>query len=91
MMNPSSRSNKALEGRSLDIEEIRLIADLRVMHTKVNELFSVVEYLKRRHRESEIVAYADYEVLADDIRRADQIYLWFVKVKEERDSASTGD
>ena len=35
--------------------------------------------------------YADYEVLADDIRKVDQIYLWFVKVKEERDSASLGD
>ena len=91
MMNPSSRSNKDLDGRSLDVQEIRLIADLRVMHTKVNELHSIVEYLRRRHAESDIVKYADYEVLADDIRKSDAIYLFFVKVKEERDSATLGD
>jgi len=90
-MNPSQRSNKELYVRSLDIDEIRLISDLRIMHTKVNELHSIVEYLKKRHAEADIVKYADYDVLADDIRKSDSIYLWFVKIKEERDSASLGD
>jgi hypothetical protein len=90
-MNPSSRPNKDLVGRSLDVEEIRLIADLRVMHSKVNELYGIVEYLKKRHAESDIVKYADYEVLAEDIRKSDAIYLWFVGVKESRDSAGLRD
>ena len=90
-MNPSPRFNKDLDGHALDVEEVRLVADLRIMHTKVNELFSVVEYLRKRHSDSDIVKYADYEVLADNIRKSDQIYLWFVKVKEERDSAGLGD
>ena len=90
-MTPSPRSNKDLDGRSLDVEEVRLVSDLRIMHTKVNELFSVVEYLRKRHSDSDIVKYSHYEVLADDIRKSDQIYLWFVKVKEERDSAGLGD
>ena len=90
-MNASPRSNKGLDGHTLDIEEIRLIADLRVMHTKVNELHGIIEYLKKRHAESDIVKYADYDLLAEDIRKSDEIYLWFVKVKEERDSASLGD
>jgi len=91
MMNPSPRRNKDLDGRSFDIDEIRLIADLRIMHTKVNELYTLVEYLKKRHDESDVVKYADYEVLSDEIRKSDAIYLWFVGVKEARDSAALGD
>jgi len=91
MMNPSPRRNKDLDGCSFDIDEIRLIADLRVMHTKVNELHSIIEYLKTRHGESDIVKYADYAVLADDIRKSDEIYLWFVQVKEERESVKSAD
>ena len=90
MMTPSSRSKDGTE-RWLSIDEVRIVSDLRIMHTKVNELFSIVEYLRRRHDEASTVKYADYEVLADDIRKVDQIYWWFVKVKEERDSASLGD
>lgn len=88
MMTPS-RSKDATE-RWLNIEEVRLVSDLRIMHTKVNELYSVVEYLRRRHDEAAIVKYADYDVLSDDIRKVDEIYLWFVKVKEERDASSLG-
>ena len=91
MINPHPRSKKDLDSRPLHIEEIRLIADLRVMHTKVTELHSIVEYLKKRHTDSDIVKYADYGAMADDIRKSDVIYLWFVRVKEERDSASLGD
>ena len=90
MMTPSSRSKDGTE-KTLNIDEVRLVSDLRIMHTKVNELFSIVEYLRRRHDEADIVKYADYDVLADDIRKVDEIYLWFVRVKEERDAASLGD
>lgn len=90
MMTPSSRSKDGTE-RWLTIEEVRIVSDLRIMHTKVNELYSIVEYLRRRHDEASTVKYADYEVLADDIRKVDQIYLWFVKVKEERDATSPSD
>jgi len=90
-MNSSPRSNKDLDGRSLNVDEIRLIADLRVMHSKVSELYGIVEYLKKRHAESDIVKYADYEVLSEDIRKSDAIYLWFVGVKEARDSAALAD
>ena len=91
MMNPSPRSRKDLDGRALNVNEIRLVADLRIMHTKVNELYSIVDYLEKGHDEAVIVKYADYHVLTDDIRKSDEIYLWFVKVKEERDSVTLGD
>lgn len=89
-MTPPLRSKDGTE-RSLSVDEIRLVSDLRIMHTKVNELYSIVEYLRRRHDEASTVKYADYDVLTDDIRKVDEIYLWFVKVKEERDAAAPGD
>ena len=68
----------------LTIEETRLIADLRIMHSKVNELFQIVTVLKRRHPEIAIRKYADHKMLDDDIKRVDELYLWFINVKEAR-------
>jgi hypothetical protein len=67
----------------LDIEEVRLIADLRIMHSKVHELFEVVSVLKRGREENFIRKYADHVMLEKDIQRVDEIYLWFVRLKEE--------
>jgi len=69
-------------GQPLDIDEIRLVADLRIMHAKVDELFQVVSNLKRRHNEADIRRYADEPILEEDISRVDQIYLWFISLKE---------
>lgn len=81
-MNPKG-SRKRKEPESFDIEEIRLISDLRIMHSKIDELYGIVQNLKRRHSEGSIVEYADPSVLPENISRVDEIYLWFVKVKEE--------
>jgi hypothetical protein len=81
-MNPK-RSAKRKEEESHDIEEIRLISDLRILHSKIDELYGIVENLKRRHGEGSIVEYADSSVLPENIRRIDEIYLWFVRLKEE--------
>ena len=69
--------------RFLRIEEIRVVADLRIMHSKINELFQVVSILKRRHPEMAIREYADQRMLDEDIKRVDEIYLWFIGLKEE--------
>jgi len=71
------------KGRQLDIDEMRLIADLRIMHSKVHELFEVVSVLKRGHEENYIRRFADHVILEKDIQRVDEIYLWFVSLKEE--------
>src|SRR5438874_9218865 len=89
MMTPNPK--KDADGRSLDVEEIRLVSDLRIMHSKVDELNNVVQNLKRRHSEADILKYSDYEVLSHNIHTVDEIYLWFVKVKEERDGSKLGD
>jgi hypothetical protein len=79
-----SPMKKSPNDRYLKIDEIRLVSDLRIMHSKVNELFQVVHTLKRRHAESAIRQYADHVALEEDIKRVDEIYLWFVGMKEER-------
>jgi hypothetical protein len=75
--------HKPAHGRALDIEEIRLISDLRIMHSKIDEVYSMANSLKRRHDEGAIVEYSDRGILAENISRVDEIYLWFVKIKEE--------
>jgi hypothetical protein len=71
------------DARPLTLDEIRLVSDLRIMHAKVDELFQIVSNLKRRHNEADVRLYADTPVLEEDISRVDQIYLWFVSLKEE--------
>ena len=66
-----------------NIDEMRLIADLRIMHSKVHELFEVISVLKRGNEESFIRRYADHVMLEKDIQRVDEIYLWFISLKEE--------
>ena len=77
------QSNRALEDRWLTIEEVRIVSDLRIMHAKVAELSQLVLALKERIDESDIVKYADQPLLTQDIHSVDEIYLWFVKLKEE--------
>ena len=79
MMNPK----RTIEKRDLSIEEVRIVSDLRIMHAKVDELYHLVTALKARHDEADIVKYADQPILTEDIQKVDNLYLWFVKVKEE--------
>ncbi len=82
MMNPK-RTQHSVQDRWLTIEETRIVSDLRIMHSTVDELYQVVQALKRRHDESAVVKYAGQPILTEDIRKVDEIYLWFVKLKEE--------
>lgn len=81
-MKNSNHSNQPVPNRWLDIDEVRLVSDLRIMHSKVDELYQIVNNLKRRHSEAEIHKYADQPVLTEDIAHVDEIYLWFVSLKE---------
>ncbi len=77
------RFDQPVEDRWLDIHELRLVSDLRIMHSKVDELFHLVSNLKTRYSETDIRKYADGAVLENDIKRVDEIYLWFVSLKDE--------
>ena len=74
---------KNTRGRWLDVDEIRVVADLRIMHSKVDDLYQIVANLKRRHSESDIVAYADQPVLNEDISARGR-YLFVVCAPERR-------
>ncbi len=87
-MNPRRPSSKYSDDQPDRIEEIRLISDLRIMHAKVDELHHIVTNLKRRHDEGAIHKYADRRVLAENIGKVDEIYLWFLSLK---DSSTNGD
>ena len=83
MMTKGKHANQEIDGRWLDVDEIRLIADLRIMHSKVDELYQVVTNLKRRHDDDSIHKYADQRVLTEDIDRVDELYMWFLRLKEQ--------
>jgi hypothetical protein len=59
----------------MDLEKLRLVSDLRIMHSKVDELHHIVSNLRQRHSESDVIEFADESVLAENIRRVDEIYL----------------
>lgn len=82
-MNP--RAADAAHRPSLSVEEVRLIADLRFMHAEVDGLYHFVDSLKRRHSEADVHKYSDARALAEDIRKVDELYLWFIKLKEHHD------
>jgi hypothetical protein len=82
-MKKSEPAKRTLTPRGLDIEEIRLVADLRIMHSKVDELYQIVANLKRRHSGADIHKYADQPLLNEDIARVDDMYGWFVTLKYE--------
>jgi len=83
-MKKSEHTNKPLRERWLDVDEVRLVSDLRIMHSKVDELYQIVANLKRRHSGGDIHKYADQSVLNEDISRVDEIYLWFVSLKDQQ-------
>lgn len=86
-MKKSDHTNQPVSQRWLDVDEVRLVADLRIMHSKVDELYQIVANLKRRHSGSDIHKYADQPVLNEDIARVDEIYLWFVSLKEKENNS----
>ena len=83
MMVKGKQANEDIANRWLDVQEVRLIADLRVMHSKVDELYQIVTNLKRRHDDDAIYKYADQPVLSEDIARVDEMYMWFLRLKEQ--------
>ncbi|HVG90557.1 MAG TPA: hypothetical protein VNB54_03615, partial [Alphaproteobacteria bacterium] len=59
--------SKASDEGPLNLEEVRLVADLRIMHAKVFELFEIVSVIKKRHDEGAIRRCSDHVMLDQDI------------------------
>jgi hypothetical protein len=69
--------------RWLEIREVRLVSDLRIMHARVDDLYHIVNSLQHHHDEEDIYKYADAPILAEDIQKVEKIYMWFIALKEE--------
>jgi hypothetical protein len=69
--------------RWLDVDEIRLVSDLRIMHSKVSDLYQAMQSIRSRHQETSVLMYADQPLLSEEIAKVDEIYLWYVKLKDE--------
>jgi hypothetical protein len=77
-----AHDEKALSPRQ--IHEARVIADLRIMHSMVSQLYNHVRDLHDRYSEQDVIRYADQELLTLDIRRNDETYQFFVNLAEQR-------
>ncbi len=69
----------------LTLREVRIVADLRVMHAKVDELYQVVRSLQVNHGDVDVHTYADPPRLSDDIKKVMDIYVWFEKLRERKE------
>jgi flagellar assembly factor FliW len=65
------------------VDEVRLVADLRIMHARVYEIYNVCNMIRSRHTEKKVVEYADPMVLNDDIQKMQQVSNWFLQVQGE--------
>ncbi|HEY0565809.1 MAG TPA: hypothetical protein VGC88_09505 [Terriglobales bacterium] len=74
-----------LENRSLNVEEIRLVGDLRYMHNRVLELIALVREIRERHPTTDVVRYADRPLLELDIQRVDEAYQYYLDIRQELD------
>ncbi|MGB7555454.1 MAG: hypothetical protein WBM04_13865 [Candidatus Korobacteraceae bacterium] len=66
------------------IHETRIVADLRIMHSMVSQLYHHIRDLHDRYTEPDIIGYADQDLLTVDIKRNDETYQFFVALAEQR-------
>jgi len=71
-----------IAGRWLNVDEIRVIADLRIMHSKVSELKSIVSSLRARYDARDVVEYSEETILAENIARMHEVYLLYLALKK---------
>ena len=58
---------------ALGVDQIRLISDLRILHSKVDELLTIMERIRKRQDTEAVSEFADRAALTDDINAVDKI------------------
>ena len=84
-----NRPSKRKAETALGVDQIRLISDLRILHSKVDELLTIMDRIRKRHDLEAVIEFSDRKALTDDIHAVDQIYMWFVKLDEQRAGKNT--
>ena len=52
------------------------------------EQMTIVKHIRKRHDPEAVVEFADRAALTDNINAVDKIYMWFVKLDEQRSGRS---
>ena len=82
LRNKQEESGSELNSRQ--VHEARVIADLRIMHSMVSQLYHHIRDIHQWYTEEDIIRYADQHLLTLDIQRNDETYRFFVSLAEER-------
>ncbi len=64
-----------MANRHLD-DDTKMIADIRVLHSKIQELHHGVDTLRKRYPDQDLIRYADIDQVEDDAEKLRQIHTW---------------
>ena len=66
---------------NLTLQEIRLVADLRLVHSAANNLLGIIGQIKTRHSHAKVAELADPMALLVTIREVEEVRDWLVELK----------
>ncbi len=66
---------------NLTLEEIRLVADLRLLHSAANNLLGIIGQIKTRHSHAKVEELADPIALLVTVREVQEATDWLVGLK----------
>jgi hypothetical protein len=66
---------------NLTLQEIRLVADLRLLHSAANNLLGIIGQIKTRHSQAKVEELADPIALLVTIREVQQATDWLTGLK----------
>jgi hypothetical protein len=71
-----------MEMENLTLEEIRLVADLRLLHSAANNLLGIIGQIKTRHSQAKVEELADPIALLVTVREVQEATDWLVGLKQ---------
>jgi hypothetical protein len=67
---------------NLTLQEIRLVADLRLLHSAANNLLGIIGQIKTRHSQVKVEELADPVALLVTVREVQEATDWLVGLKQ---------
>jgi hypothetical protein len=66
---------------NLTLEEIRLVADLRLLHSAANNLLGIIGQIKTRHSQPKVEELADPIALLVTVREVQEAAAWLMGLR----------
>lgn len=66
---------------NLTLEEVRLVADLRLLHSAANNLLGIIGQIKTRHSQAKVEELADPVALLVTVREVQEATDWLTGLK----------